>query len=435
VSLTPIHKLKNVAMQLENSHSILQMENTIIGEKLKGLYFAIADIAGSHFLEKKVAREIAFLAECGAILGQDLTGKTQNIADLIEQRDSLTAELKESVQFRGEMKEERDKLTKIAKERVSLLQSRISFLEEENTKHIESLLKSEKRTKDLADEYEKLRLKLKQFRQKRKQYGEQDEKVCKYCQKMFVESENYNWSCRTHPSEYGSEMYWCCGREGRDAPGCRTSKHESRDEEEEKLAQGKDEGDKLQLASVQCSVFAMQSCRDYGHKAGDCPKDPNFRSRFDLAEELNRVEVIMRTKKRGTETGFSTGQNVAELLLQKRSQLLFHHPNIPTSPDDPDLLSSSEEDSVSYPTDKGVFSEIAKLKRSIPDMTDRVTCTQSLIKLDTSLESHHRRTKSTVVVLKPAVETSRNRDDIGRSSLGEGSGDDNMPDSKASEDS
>ena len=255
ISLTPKHKLKNVAMQLEHSHSILAMENTIIGEKLKGLYFAIAEIAGSHFLERKVAKEIEDLAKCGVELGQELMGKSQNIAILTEERDTLTAELTESVQIRGEMKEERDKVAKITKEKVSQLQSRIIFLEEENTKHIESLSKSEKRTKDLADEYEKLRLKLKQFRLKRKQYGEQDEKVCRHCQKMFVESENYNWSCRTHPSEYGSEMYWCCGRVGRDAPGCRTSKHESKDEEEEKLTQEKGEGDRLRLVSVQCPVL------------------------------------------------------------------------------------------------------------------------------------------------------------------------------------
>lgn len=242
-------------MQLEHSHAILQMENSIIGEKLKGLYFAIADIAGSHFKEKKVGKEISTLAECGNSLQLYLTTSHQDIASLLLQRDSLTSELTESVLIRGEMKEERDKVTKITKERISQLQSRIGYLEEENTKHVESLSKAEKRNKDLADEYEKLRLKLKQFRLKRKQYGEQEEKVCRHCQRMYIESENYNWSCRTHASEYGSEMYWCCGRVGRDAPGCRTSKHECKDEEEEKLTQNKDESDKLRLASVQCSVL------------------------------------------------------------------------------------------------------------------------------------------------------------------------------------
>jgi DNA repair exonuclease SbcCD ATPase subunit len=152
------------------------------------------------------------------------------------------------------MKEERDRGSKLAKDRIGLLQTRTQTLEEELQKLRDDVVKGDKRNKDLAEEYEKLRLKLKQYHQKRKQYGELEEKVCKNCQKMFTEYENFNWSCRTHPSEYSSEMYWCCGKPGRDAPGCRISKHESKDEEEEKLASEKDENDRIRLASVQCPV-------------------------------------------------------------------------------------------------------------------------------------------------------------------------------------
>jgi len=140
----------------------------------------------------------------------------------------------------------------------------------------------------------------------------------------------------------------------------------------------------------------------------------------------------MRTKKRAVEAAFS-GRSAAELLLQKRSQQLFHHPNIPTSPEDSDLLSSSEEDSALSQTEKGVFTEIMKLKRSIPDMSDSVTPTQSLIKLPTSLPTHHRRTKSTAIVITSALEVDRSREDLGRNSLGEVSGDEMLVDSKVSE--
>lgn len=139
----------------------------------------------------------------------------------------------------------------------------------------------------------------------------------------------------------------------------------------------------------------------------------------------------MKTKKRAVETAFG-GRNAAEMMLQKRSQQLFHHPNIPTSPEDSDLLSSSEEDSLD-PTTKGVFTEIAKLKRSIPDMTESVIPRQSLIKLDTSLPTHHRRTQSTAVVITSALEAGRSRESVGRNSWGEASGDEMMVDSKVSE--
>jgi hypothetical protein len=39
-----------------------------------------------------------------------------------------------------------------------------------------------------------------------------------------MESENFNWSCRTHQSEFGGEMWWCCGKIGKDAIGCKFSK-------------------------------------------------------------------------------------------------------------------------------------------------------------------------------------------------------------------
>ena len=39
-----------------------------------------------------------------------------------------------------------------------------------------------------------------------------NQKICRNCNKEFVESENYNWSCRVHQGEYGGEMWWCCGK-------------------------------------------------------------------------------------------------------------------------------------------------------------------------------------------------------------------------------
>ena len=34
-------------------------------------------------------------------------------------------------------------------------------------------------------------------------------------------------------AEYGGEMWWCCGKRGRDVPGCKFSKHESKEDEDE----------------------------------------------------------------------------------------------------------------------------------------------------------------------------------------------------------
>ena len=58
-------------------------------------------------------------------------------------------------------------------------------------------------------------------------------KVCKNCAKEFLEKENFNWSCRTHKSSFGGEMWWCCGKRGQNTPGCKFSKHEVKNEEDE----------------------------------------------------------------------------------------------------------------------------------------------------------------------------------------------------------
>jgi hypothetical protein len=55
-------------------------------------------------------------------------------------------------------------------------------------------------------------------------------KICKNCLKEYDDDANYNWSCRTHQSEYGGVIWWCCGRKNKDDLGCKYSKHETREE-------------------------------------------------------------------------------------------------------------------------------------------------------------------------------------------------------------
>ena len=57
--------------------------------------------------------------------------------------------------------------------------------------------------------------------------------VCKKCAKEFIEKENFNWSCRTHKSEWSGDMWWCCGKRTKEAAGCKYGKHEIKDEDED----------------------------------------------------------------------------------------------------------------------------------------------------------------------------------------------------------
>ena len=50
-------------------------------------------------------------------------------------------------------------------------------------------------------------------------------KFCASCGEHYKESENFNWSCYTHLSEYGDYMWWCCGKKEKNSKGCKVKKH------------------------------------------------------------------------------------------------------------------------------------------------------------------------------------------------------------------
>ena len=247
-----IDKLRNKETSQDHTTSLLQMENDIIGERLKGLYFAIEHAVDHKILEENLSIEVRQNALALGALSKYIEGLIKRVDEVVVQRDTLVNDLAEATTNRQEMKAERDRIAKLAKEKIAVLQVQLQKSEEGREKLGTELSKTEQNFKDLTDEYEKLRQKAKQYKLRRKQYGEEEEKVCKNCQRVFVESENYNWSCRRHQSEYSGEIYWCCGKSGKETPGCKTSKHESKEEEEESQEVGKDNSDP---SSVRCSVL------------------------------------------------------------------------------------------------------------------------------------------------------------------------------------
>lgn len=245
-----IDKLRNKATEQEHINSLLLMENDIIGERLKGLYFAIQQVADSHTFEERIKGEVEIMGNSNKELTEFATKLSLEIREALNQKDILQSDNFEMVGFRENVKAEKEKLAKVAKEKVTDLHASLQKSEEEREKLAAKFEEAEKNFKDLTEEYEKMRQKAKQYRQRRKQYGEEEEKVCKNCQKVFVEGENFNWSCRRHQTEYSGEIYWCCGKSSRDAVGCKISKHESKeDDEEDNVA--KDAGDQV---TQKCAV-------------------------------------------------------------------------------------------------------------------------------------------------------------------------------------
>lgn len=105
------------------------------------------------------------------------------------------------------------------------------------------------------------------------------QKVCKNCNKEYTEKENFNWSCRIHVGDYSGEIWWCCGKEREDEPGCKYAKHESKEDEENDV-----DGDNLIVKTVK--NIRCLCCKEKGHLIEQCPRDPNLRSQFTPEEDF-----------------------------------------------------------------------------------------------------------------------------------------------------
>ena len=81
-----------------------------------------------------------------------------------------------------------------------------------------------------------------------------------------------NWSCRIHPScdmnpSWGGQMYWCCGKTRKTAPGCKKSKHVAY------MSDNEDEEENIEVIKKACIL-----CNSPDHEATNCDKDPNIRT-------------------------------------------------------------------------------------------------------------------------------------------------------------
>ena len=105
---------------------------------------------------------------------------------------------------------------------------------EECNENFENKVQLEKEKKNFVTEREKMKDIIKKLKSKK---GKMDvlQQVCKNCGESYFEKDNFKWSCRVHRSEYSGEIWWCCGKENKDQPGCKYDSHKSKEDEEEEL--------------------------------------------------------------------------------------------------------------------------------------------------------------------------------------------------------
>ncbi|KAF4716488.1 hypothetical protein FOZ63_001837 [Perkinsus olseni] len=293
-----IERLSRELSEQKNLTDIAKLESEVLTKQVRALHEATQELGGMKKCQDRLrrAQEVAAITE----FKDQLEIET---ARVVEERDGLLGRVEDLTSARDGLASDKARLQAELDEQASRRAQIIDLFEEMNAIRKERD-KMEKRMKDLQEDRDKLKQRLKKYYARRRLF-ELDQRTCKNCNKEYMESGNFNWSCRTHQSEFGGELWWCCGKPGKDATGCKFAKHESKDEDEyddlldddddDENGDTKDEAGKKKKNNKSLQNVKCYSCKEMGHAAESCPRDPNVRSLrkgFQVAKELRRLEIL-----------------------------------------------------------------------------------------------------------------------------------------------
>jgi len=274
-------KLRNRVVELEHTNHLLKMGSDIMSDHLKGLYEAVEGLVTRRGLEETLSVEYRNLNFMASEFKSHADKLEEKLNGTIAERDVFSTDCRTMSELRSELKSQMEKFSLSAKERINTLSAHNKDLLTEQERLNGELAKMTKNYKDLLSEHDKFRQKVKTLS---KQTGNAETVMCRNCQKLYTDNDNFNWSCKIHLSEYNGEMWWCCGKSGISAPGCKAGKHLPKSDEYE-------EEQKIEKVSIRCS-----SCREVGHHPKDCPKDPNIRSNGAIPDEMQRINMLRQKR-------------------------------------------------------------------------------------------------------------------------------------------
>ena len=230
------------------------------------------------------------------------------ITYLQTERDTFRDETKELNAIKSELQRELINTKMGARIKFLQLEERVKRLNEDLARCAESLDKKSKMVQQLMDEREKQKTRIQRLLKKKGNFNS-GIKTCKNCNLDYNEKENFNWSCRVHQSEWGGEMWWCCGKTRIDQPGCKFAKHESKDDEhdsDDPFGGKKEEKQK----NLKCTC-----CKEVGHSIEECSRDPNLKTSVSAVSDQERINRIKDFRKLHADTIVNTTHLIKKAVM------------------------------------------------------------------------------------------------------------------------
>lgn len=310
-----VERLSHVVSQNQNTSSLSQLESDVLRAQVQNLHSRVAGLFGTT---KNMLDERAFNLAKHEISSMRVNLYSEKIwvelDRLTDERQKLEVDQKELQESKSKLEDSRLRMSREHEDQRMKSLDNLSRMFEEKEVNRKDRDKLSKKLKEMTEDRDKLKQRMKKYRLRR--MFDHDTSMCRNCGKDFMKTENFNWSCRTHTSEFGGEMYWCCGKLGKDALGCKFSKHESKDDDDDlddKERKEKDEADlRIKNANVSC-----YGCKDIGHMAKNCIRDPNMRTKFNALTELNRITQVYNADASKKQLRENHGRAIAKMINEK----------------------------------------------------------------------------------------------------------------------
>ena len=206
-------------------------------------------------------------------MGAQTKEQQESIARLLAERDTFKEDTNELLASKKKVEAEAGMRVSTMKQKLEKLEADLKRKTEAFDTLQDELLKVEKQNKALLVERDKQKLRITKLISRKGKF-DSGLKTCKNCSVEYNEKENFNWSCKQHRGEWGGQMWWCCGKANKDDRGCKFSKHESKDDEDDDL---RDED--AAAAKLRAKKYARcYCCKELGHQITQCPRDPNLKT-------------------------------------------------------------------------------------------------------------------------------------------------------------
>ncbi|TNV87212.1 hypothetical protein FGO68_gene4183 [Halteria grandinella] len=291
--MTDSEKTQNKHNSLLTRTQLLEMEQNFVKDQLAIIYESFSTITATKLIQDQHAFQVESLQ---TRLDHVLIEKQlldQEIVSKSLQNDQLMKHLKEVKDLLTETMQRRDYVVHAFKNKNHELIEALKAKREENHRLKDRIGENEQNLKLAVAEVMGLRKRIDKLKFMNIKVFNQ--KICRNCQQEYNDTENYNWSCRTHPGEFGGVIWWCCGRKNKDDAGCRFGAHEPKDESANPFSGGKKQGgggalflhQLLNNEGTQNSgqnggnreeQVKCQCCKKHGHSMANCGRDPNLKT-------------------------------------------------------------------------------------------------------------------------------------------------------------